>query len=109
MGSKKEEGANTWDLQLSRPLELKVQTVFGQVIGGTLNTHSQLLWVARDGGVQLWDDAARSVWTRQKRLCRQEASLPAGVLETLQRELHDNWIHIRTSSEQSSRAAGLDE
>eukprot|EP00439_Symbiodinium_sp_Y106_P049772 s1248_g6.t1 len=41
-----------------RPLELKIQVLFGEVVGAQLNTHPQYLWVARDGSIHLWDQTA---------------------------------------------------
>lgn len=42
---------------LRKPLELKVQVLFGEVVGACLNTHPMYLWVTRDGGVIQWDPA----------------------------------------------------
>eukprot|EP00927_Polykrikos_kofoidii_P026174 TRINITY_DN23356_c0_g1_i1.p1 TRINITY_DN23356_c0_g1~~TRINITY_DN23356_c0_g1_i1.p1 ORF type:complete len:409 (-),score=29.86 TRINITY_DN23356_c0_g1_i1:60-1286(-) len=94
-----------------RPLELKVMVLFGEVVGGTLNTHSQTLWVARDGGVQLWDITAMRVWMKQRHLDRASRSLnlPGIVLETLRKALSDHWHFIRAHSERLGRSVGLDE
>jgi hypothetical protein len=37
-----------------RPLELKLQTVFGTVVGGTLHTHPWAVWVMADGALHAW-------------------------------------------------------
>ena len=41
--------------KLQKPLELKVQVLFGEVVGACLNSHPMYLWVTRDGEVIQWD------------------------------------------------------
>eukprot|EP00927_Polykrikos_kofoidii_P077353 TRINITY_DN74299_c0_g1_i1.p1 TRINITY_DN74299_c0_g1~~TRINITY_DN74299_c0_g1_i1.p1 ORF type:complete len:543 (+),score=48.94 TRINITY_DN74299_c0_g1_i1:81-1631(+) len=94
------------------PLELKVQVLFGLVVGGTLNTHPQSLWVTSEGAIQVWKSAdlrARG-HVRCHTLDRIYGQvLPIGALEILQRVLRTDWPHIRETSERISCGAGLDE
>lgn len=94
------------------PLELKVQVLFGMLVGGTLNTHPQSLWVTRRGAIHLWDPA--DLQSRGHVRCHSldrnyGQKMPDGVLECLQRALRQDWELIRSSSEQIARGAGLDE
>eukprot|EP00928_Gymnodinium_smaydae_P045482 TRINITY_DN30314_c0_g1_i1.p1 TRINITY_DN30314_c0_g1~~TRINITY_DN30314_c0_g1_i1.p1 ORF type:complete len:513 (-),score=92.31 TRINITY_DN30314_c0_g1_i1:67-1515(-) len=94
------------------PLELKVQVLFGEVVGGTLNTHPQVLWVTREGWIQLWElsDLQARGHVRCHTLDRRYGhSLPEGVLELLRSSLRSDWARIRAGSERLCRAAGLDE
>ncbi|CAK9062025.1 unnamed protein product [Durusdinium trenchii] len=94
------------------PMELKVQVLFGRVVGATLNTHPQPLWVARTGVIQLWDaeDLVQRGQVRCKSLDRcYGRKLPEQLLEQLQEALASDWLFIRDTSERLCRAAGLDE
>ncbi|CAK0837196.1 unnamed protein product [Prorocentrum cordatum] len=92
--------------------ELKLQVLFGEVVGGTLNTHPQLLWVTRAGCVQLWD--LPDLQERGHNRCRQlerlyGRALPQEVLCLLRQVLRRDWQMIRGTSEKVTRSAGLDE
>merc|ERR1712232_463004 len=83
----------------------------GEVVGGTLNTHPQVLWVTRDGAVQVWqlsDLQARGHVRCHKLDRRFGQCLPDGILELLCSVLRRDWWHIRSSSERLSRTAQLD-
>lgn len=92
--------------RLSRPLELKVQVLFGQVIGACLNSHPQFLWVSRNGAVHIWDQEAPGFIKRHQ---KEHQSLPSKVLQTLQEALQHDWASVRNSSEHVARSVGLDE
>lgn len=103
------EGCSSGDLavMLARPLELKVQVLFGEVVGGNLNTFVPCnLWVSREGVIHLWDEAAHGLLKRHHGPFER---LPVGVLELLQQALRRDWSSVRESSEQLARSAGLDE
>ncbi|CAK0837197.1 unnamed protein product [Prorocentrum cordatum] len=83
-----------------------------KVVGGTLNTHPQLLWVTRAGCVQLWD--LPDLQERGHNRCRQlerlyGRALPQEVLCLLRQVLRRDWQMIRGTSEKVTRSAGLDE
>lgn len=89
-----------------RPLELKVQVLFGEVVGGQLNTHPQFLWVSREGEVHIWDQTAEGFLTRHDRLPEE---MPPDLVLVLRRALHEHWQVVRRDSESLARAAGVDE
>eukprot|EP00435_Cladocopium_sp_Y103_P001040 s2477_g1.t1 len=94
------------------PMELKVQVLFGRVVGATLNTHPQPLWVAWNGVIQMWDsqDLVARGQVRCKSLDRcYGRSLPPQLLVGLQEALASSWFFIRDTSERLCQAAGLDE
>mmetsp|Transcript_27708 Transcript_27708/g.50853 ORF Transcript_27708/g.50853 Transcript_27708/m.50853 type:complete len:489 (-) Transcript_27708:74-1540(-) len=95
------------------PIELKVQVLFSKVVGATLNTHPQLLWVMRSGSIQLWQEddlrTAQKMERNRKLDQRYGRELPAGMLERLQEILGSHWGFICESSEKLACAAGLDE
>ena len=94
------------------PMELKVQVLFGCVVGATLNTHPAPLWVARSGIIQIWDfqELVARGQVRCKSLDRcYGRNLPAELLSRLQEVLTSSWPYIRDSSERICRTAGLDE
>merc|ERR1712176_801610 len=92
--------------QLTRPLELKIQTLFGEAVGATLNTHSQFLWVTRNGAVYLWDQTAPGFLAKHQNGC---PVLPGGVLKVLQHSLQQSWQQMRAESETLAKTEGLDE
>merc|ERR1712176_1724497 len=92
----------------SSPLELKVQLLFGRVIGGVLNGLPQFLWGMRDGGVQVWGENARTKLIRGNRKDKM-GSLPPGALEAFQTSLSAHWSHIRGASERLAKEIGVDE
>lgn len=89
-----------------RPMELKVQVLFGEVVGGQLNTHPQYLWVCRAGHLHVWDQSAEGFVTRH---AREPEEMPPGLVELLQQTLREHWHTVRGDSERLARAAGLDE
>eukprot|EP00434_Breviolum_minutum_P037243 symbB.v1.2.033017.t2/scaffold4043.1/size45695/6 len=94
------------------PMELKVQVLFGRVVGATLNTHPQPLWVAWNGVLQMWD--SQELVARGQVRCKSldrcyGRSLPPELLSGLQDVLTSKWIFIRDNSERLCRSAGLDE
>lgn len=94
------------------PMELKVQVLFGRLVGATLNTHPQPLWVAWNGVIQMWDsqDLVARGQVRCKSLDRcYGRSLPPQLLVGLQEALASSWFFIRDASERLCQAAGLDE
>lgn len=94
------------------PLELKVQVLFGETVGATLNTHPQTLWITRLGHVILWDllDLKRRGHTRCRKLDRCFGpNLQPEALETLKDVLCQDWRTIQHTSEELCRRAGLDE
>mmetsp|Transcript_96311 Transcript_96311/g.272309 ORF Transcript_96311/g.272309 Transcript_96311/m.272309 type:complete len:494 (-) Transcript_96311:182-1663(-) len=99
-------------LSRSAPLELKVQVLFGEIVGGTLNTHPQHLWVTSGGAIQIWDAAELRAQghTRCRNIDKHYGqSLPPGIMEVLQRVLRQDWSLIRLASERLATRAGLDE
>eukprot|EP00929_Paragymnodinium_shiwhaense_P118311 TRINITY_DN9024_c0_g1_i3.p1 TRINITY_DN9024_c0_g1~~TRINITY_DN9024_c0_g1_i3.p1 ORF type:complete len:424 (-),score=102.23 TRINITY_DN9024_c0_g1_i3:168-1439(-) len=96
----------------SAPLELKVQVLFGKVVGGTLNTHPQVLWVTADGAIQQWQttDLQAAGHVRCSHLDRVYGlCAPDGAIQTLQDALRSDWHHIRYCSEEMVKQAHLDE
>ena len=94
------------------PMELKVQVLFGNVVGATLNTHPAPLWVASTGVIQIWEfkDLVARGQVRCKSLDRcYGRHPPSELLSRLQEVLASSWLHIRDSSERICCAAGLDE
>ncbi|CAJ1421448.1 unnamed protein product [Effrenium voratum] len=96
----------------SAPMELKVQVFFGRVVGATLNTHPQPLWVAWNGVIQLWD--SQELIARGQVRCKSldrcyGRTLPPELLWQLQEALASSWLFVRDTSERLCRAAGLDE
>ncbi|CAE7490609.1 unnamed protein product, partial [Symbiodinium pilosum] len=89
-----------------RPLELKVQVLFGEVVGAQLNTHPQYLWVARDGSLHLWDQTAEGFQTRH---AKEPEELPQELVNPLRETLQEHWQRLRCDSEQLAKLAGLDE
>lgn len=61
---------------LRKPLELKVQVLFGEVVGACLNTHPMYLWVTRDGGVIPWDPATPGLLKKGHGLWQDLPGLP---------------------------------
>lgn len=92
--------------RLSKPLELKIQVLFGEVLGACLNTHPQFLWVSREGAVHLWDQSHPGFLARH---AGAKEPLHEIVVDVLRRELRDHWPSIRRDSEELARAIGLDE
>lgn len=92
--------------QVARPLELKVQVLFGEMVGGMLNTHSQYLWVTRYGAVHLWDQEDPGFTKRHAAVGH---DLPSDALQALLHVLRRDWQWIRGNSEKLAREAGLDE
>ena len=94
------------------PMELKVQVLFGCVVGATLNTHPAPLWVASSGVIQIWEfqDLISRGQVRCKTLDRcYGRHPPTELLSRLQDVLRSSWPFIRDSSERICRTAGLDE
>jgi hypothetical protein len=92
--------------KLLRPLELKVQVLFGETVGACLNTHPTALFVTRNGCVHLWDQAASGFLKRHHGLSE---PLPQVVLDVLLAALSQDWPMIRADSEHLARSIGLDE
>lgn len=90
--------------KLKKPLELKVQVLFGEVVGACLNTHPMFLWVTRDGAVIQWDPATPGLLKKGHGLWE---DLPGAILQLLLRCLAEHWHSLRRDSEQL--AVGLDE
>ncbi|CAE7547044.1 unnamed protein product, partial [Symbiodinium sp. CCMP2456] len=103
-----------------RPLELKIQVLFGEVVGAQLyccnirrfrmlcgqNTHPQYLWVARDGSIHLWDQTAEGFQTRH---AKEPEDLPVELVHLLREILAEHWQRLRADSEEIATLAGLDE
>ena len=89
--------------KLHKPLELKVQVLFGEVVGACLNTHPMYLWVTRDGNVIQWDPRTVGLLKKGHGLWEE---LPKSILQLLLRCLGD-WRLIKADSE--AVAKGLDE
>ena len=90
--------------KLKKPLELKVQVLFGEVVGACLNTHPMFLWVTRDGAVIQWDPATPGLLKKGHGFWE---DLPGAILQLLLRCLAEHWHSLRRDSEQL--AVGLDE
>ena len=80
-----------------RPLELKLQVMFGKVVGGCLNSHPMYLWVTRAGAVILWDPKTPGLLKKGHGLWE---ALPEPVLQLLRESLAHHWLEIRELSEQ---------
>merc|ERR1719158_2762581 len=94
------------------PLELKVQVLFGEVVGGTLNTHPGDLWVTRAGGIQVWDqwDLRSLGHTRCKKMDQfYGRGLAGDTLNMLRRALAQSWPDISAVSARIASAGKLDE
>ena len=94
------------------PMELKVQVLFGCVVGATLNTHPAPLWVLSSGAIQFWDfqDLVARGQVRCKSLDRCYGRHPSTkLLNKLQEVLRSSWPFIRDASERICQTAGLDE
>lgn len=90
-----------------RPLELKVQVLFGEVVGANLNTYTAShVWVSREGGIHLWDSLAHAFLKRHH---GNFDPLPKGVLKALQQAVRRDWLAICADSELIARTSGLDE
>jgi hypothetical protein len=96
------------------PLELKVQTLFGVVVGATLHTHPWQFWVLASGALHAWQDIAAHSSSHHGGPPRKWKQLHGGELgeiavETLRQVLRDDWQEIASLSAQLSQRAGLDE
>ncbi|CAJ1386967.1 unnamed protein product [Effrenium voratum] len=100
-------GAEAARRKLLKPLELKVQVLFGEVVGGCLNTHPMYLWVLRSGALIRWRPEECSGLLKRNHGLWEE--LPAPVLQRLQEVLQEHWRQLREDSELLARRAGLDE
>jgi len=100
------EDAGASAVKLLRPLELKVQVLFGEVVGACLNTHPTALFVTRDGMVHLWDQTVPGFLKKRHGIAE---PLPKEILVILLHALSQDWATLRRDSEQLARAAGLDE
>ena len=92
--------------KLAKPLELKVQVLFGVVVGACLNSHPMSLWVLHSGAVHLWDTSLPGVLKKGHGLWE---PFPPSCLELLLRALAEGWEAIRRDSEHLAQAVGLDE
>eukprot|EP00929_Paragymnodinium_shiwhaense_P041683 TRINITY_DN21635_c0_g1_i1.p1 TRINITY_DN21635_c0_g1~~TRINITY_DN21635_c0_g1_i1.p1 ORF type:complete len:386 (+),score=88.47 TRINITY_DN21635_c0_g1_i1:36-1160(+) len=92
--------------KLNQPLELKVQVLFGEVVGACLNTHPSILWVSRDGFVHQWDVATPGLLKKGHGIIE---ALPEPVLAVLQHEIRAHWRFICENSERIAQGAMLDE
>ncbi|CAE7470178.1 ycf3 [Symbiodinium natans] len=92
--------------KLMRPLELKVQVLFGVAVGGCLHSHPMALWVLSSGAVQLWDPNLPGLLKKGHGVWE---PLPHAILETLLRSLSEDWEAIRGDSERLAQEIGLDE
>jgi len=92
--------------RLRRPIELKVQILFGETVGACLNTHPQFLYVFRSGEVYLWEQSSQGLLRRHH---GHSEPLPEAALETLCAALREHWVQMRRDSEHLARCAGLDE
>eukprot|EP00439_Symbiodinium_sp_Y106_P075353 s236_g14.t3 len=92
--------------KLMKPLELKVQVLFGVVVGGCLNSHPMALWVSSRGAVQLWDPNLPGLLKKGHGFWE---PLPDEALEVLLRSLSESWEAIRRDSELLAQRVGLDE
>ena len=96
-----------------RPLELKVQTVWGRVIGATLHT-SKEVWVMPSGKLHWWATVApnhahkRSLQQKYGRFPVRGAAR-ASFSEMLEALLDAHWEIICRESEKIARLWGLDE
>eukprot|EP00435_Cladocopium_sp_Y103_P045166 s1809_g12.t3 len=85
-----------------RPLELKLQTIWGRVIGGTIHT-SQELWVTASGRVLRCDN-------RKSGIRRKYGPIPSWILDGgFETMLQEHWTFLVSESEGIARLWGLDE
>ncbi|CAK0888069.1 unnamed protein product, partial [Prorocentrum cordatum] len=87
-----------------RPLELKVQSIWGRVVGATLHT-SQAVWVLPDGRLHRWGRRVAG----NKALQRMYGAMPPSAEAALRSALVEHWPHLRSETEAISRRWGLDE
>ncbi|CAJ1343311.1 unnamed protein product [Effrenium voratum] len=86
-----------------RPLELKLQTIWGRVVGGTIHT-SQEVWISACGRVLRSGSRARAA------LRRKYGAPPPWILNgTLEAMLREHWDFLVSESESIARRWGLDE
>ena len=90
--------------KLRKPLELKVQVLFGKVVGASLNSHPMYLWVTRKGSVIQWDPQSKGLLKKGHGLWE---DLPVNILHLLLTSLSKYWSRI--SEESETIAEGLDE
>jgi len=93
------------------PLEIKVVTIWGTVIGATLATHPLNLWISASGEVHGTKFSCRP-HCRYWRAIQKNAgggALPRETRERLLRLLPTEWPHIRATSEQIATHLGMDE
>ena len=113
-----------FDRDSTAPLELKVQTIFGVVIGATLHTHPWQFWVFGGNGEQegggggalhAWCDHGAANHGRGAKGAPRKwkkthgIELPVRAVETPLRVLQTDWHHIAALSARLARNAGLDE
>ena len=92
--------------KLLKPLELKVQVLFGVVVGACLNSHPMALWVLSSGAVQMWDPSLPGLLKKGHGIFE---PLPPACLDVLLQCLSGSWEAIRCESEQLAQRVGLDE
>eukprot|EP00434_Breviolum_minutum_P039713 symbB.v1.2.035273.t1/scaffold4709.1/size36042/2 len=85
-----------------RPLELKLQTMWGRVLGGTIHT-SQEIWVTASGRVLRCDN-------RKSGIRRKYGPIPQWILDgSFESMLKEHWHFLVSESEAIARLWGLDE
>jgi hypothetical protein len=90
-----------------KPLEMKVQTMWGKVVGATLETHPSSYWIRRDGTWYKWksDQTNTNYWRERERVPLTSAAWNKAV-----HVLKTNWIDIVRHSEQvAGEVAATDE
>ena len=90
--------------KLQKPLELKIQVIFGEVVGACLNTHPMYLWVTRDGTVILWNPTMPGLLKKGHGFWE---NLPDVIFQLLLRCLRKSWSWMRQISEELAK--NLDE
>lgn len=90
--------------KLQKPLELKIQVIFGQVVGACLNTHPMYLWVTRDGTVIPWNPTMPGLLKKGHGFWEK---LPEVIFQLLLRCLRESWSWMRQISEELGK--NLDE
>ena len=90
--------------KLQKPLELKIQVIFGQVVGACLNTHPMYLWVTRDGTVIPWNPTMPGLLKKGHGFWEK---LPEVIFQLLLRCLREFWPWMRQISEELAK--NLDE
>ncbi|CAE7722808.1 Snapc3, partial [Symbiodinium pilosum] len=86
-----------------RPLELKLQTIWGVVVGGTIHT-SQEVWITSSGHV------VRSNHGKNCAIRRRYGPLPPWILDgSLEKIIQEHWSFLVSESEAIARRWGLDE